>query len=138
MHAIRFTVQTAYGLYASILFIVMVTITALMCLVVPGLQRRRGVARAMSRAWLQFIGMPVKVIAEENLPDGQCVVVSNHASYLDGIVFTAALPARFGFVIKREMANVPLFGAFLTRLGAMFVERYEAKKSAADARRVLR
>ena len=72
------------------------------------------------------------------MPDGQCVVVANHASYLDGVVFSAALPPRFGFVIKREMAGVPLAGAMLRRIGSEFVERFDRRKGAADARRVLR
>src|SRR4029077_17949110 len=56
----------------------------------------------------------------------------------DGIVLTAALPPRFGFVIKREMATVPLAGAVLRRLGSEFVERFNRQRGAADARRVLR
>ena len=65
-------------------------------------------------------------------------MVSNHASYLDGVVFTAALPPRFGFVIKREMKPVPLAGLLLRRLGSEFVERFDRHQGAADARRVLR
>jgi 1-acyl-sn-glycerol-3-phosphate acyltransferase len=74
----------------------------------------------------------------EQLASGQCIVVSNHASYLDGLVFTAALPARFSFVIKREMSAVPLAGLFLRRIGSEFVERFDRNRGAADARRVLR
>jgi 1-acyl-sn-glycerol-3-phosphate acyltransferase len=66
------------------------------------------------------------------------VVVSNHASYIDGVVFTAALPPRFGFVIKREMNNVPVAGLLLRRLGSEFVERFNRNRGASDARRVLR
>jgi 1-acyl-sn-glycerol-3-phosphate acyltransferase len=82
--------------------------------------------------------MPMSVKGLERLPSGQCVVVSNHASYLDGIVFTAALPARFAFVIKREMNAVPLAGLLLRRLGSHFVERFNRHRGATDARRVLR
>jgi 1-acyl-sn-glycerol-3-phosphate acyltransferase len=74
----------------------------------------------------------------ERLPDGQCVVVSNHASYIDGVVFTAALPPRFGFVIKREMNAVPIAGLLLRRLGSEFVERFNRQRGASDARRVVR
>jgi 1-acyl-sn-glycerol-3-phosphate acyltransferase len=66
------------------------------------------------------------------------VLVSNHASYIDGVVFTAALPPRFGFVIKREMNSVPLAGLLLRRLGSEFVERFNRNRGAADARRVMR
>jgi 1-acyl-sn-glycerol-3-phosphate acyltransferase len=92
----------------------------------------------MARAFFALAGMPVTVKGLERLPAGQCVVVSNHASYLDGVVFTAALPARFSFVIKREMNGVPLAGLLLRRLGSHFVERFNRSRGAADARRVLK
>jgi 1-acyl-sn-glycerol-3-phosphate acyltransferase len=81
--------------------------------------------------------MPLRVHFPERLPRGQCVVVCNHASYLDGIVLTAALPARFGFVIKREMASVPVMGPLLKRLGSHFVERFNRNRVTSDARRVI-
>jgi 1-acyl-sn-glycerol-3-phosphate acyltransferase len=127
-----------YGIYAIVLFLVLGLCTLLVVLVVPGTQRRRGVARAMSRTFFSLAGMPLTVKGAEQLPDGQCVVVSNHASYLDGVVFTAALPAQFAFVIKREMNGVPLAGLLLRRLGSHFVERFNRNRGAADARRVLR
>ncbi|MDB6089615.1 MAG: hypothetical protein JWN85_2399 [Gammaproteobacteria bacterium] len=128
----------AYGIYAIALFLALGLCGLLLVLLLPGVQRRRAVARAMSRAFLWLAGMPLSVKAAERIPEGQCVVVSNHASYLDGVVFTAALPARFSFVIKREMNGVPLAGLMLRRLGSHFVERFNRNRGAADARRVLR
>jgi 1-acyl-sn-glycerol-3-phosphate acyltransferase len=127
-----------YGIYAIALFLLLGLSTLLLVLVVPGMQRRRRIARAMSRAFFSLAGMPLTVKGAEQLPEGQCVVVSNHASYLDGVVFTAALPAQFSFVIKREMNGVPLAGLLLRRLGSHFVERFNRHRGAADARRVLR
>ena len=127
-----------YGIYAIVLFLALGLCTLLLVLVVPGMRRRRRIARAMSRAFFSLAGMPLTVKGAEQLPDGQCVVVSNHASYLDGVVFTAALPAQFSFVIKREMNGVPLAGLLLRRLGSHFVERFNRNRGAADARRVLR
>src|SRR6185437_32780 len=99
---------------------------------------RRLAARAAARAFLRLAGLTLAVRFPERLPPGQCVVVCNHASYLDGIVLTAALPPRFAFVIKREMARVPFAGAVLRRLGSEFVERFDRQRGASDARRVLR
>ena len=82
--------------------------------------------------------MPLRVRGLDRLAAGQCIVVANHASYLDGLVFTAALPARFSFVIKREMSAVPLAGLFLRRIGSEFVDRFDRHRTAADARRLLR
>jgi 1-acyl-sn-glycerol-3-phosphate acyltransferase len=127
-----------YGIYAIVLFLLLGFCALVLALVVPGVQARRQVARAMSRAFFFLAGMPLTVKGLERLPHGQSVVVSNHASYLDGIVFTAALPARFAFVIKREMNAVPLAGLLLRRLGSHFVERFNRHRGATDTRRVLR
>jgi 1-acyl-sn-glycerol-3-phosphate acyltransferase len=127
-----------YGFYATALFLLLGLCTLVLVLIVPGVQRRRRVARAMSRTFFFLAGMPLSVKGLERLPLGQSVVVSNHASYLDGIVYTAALPAQFAFVIKREMNAVPLAGLLLRRLGSHFVERFNRNRGAADTRRVLR
>jgi 1-acyl-sn-glycerol-3-phosphate acyltransferase len=130
--------RIAYGVYAVLLFLTLGLCALLLVLLLPGLERRRAAARAMSRAFLWIAGMPLTIKAAERIPPGQCVIVANHASYLDGVVFTAALPARFGFVIKREMSSVPLAGFLLRRLGSEFVERFNRNRGATDARRVLR
>lgn len=130
--------RTLYGIYAIALFIVLAGCALLATLMLPGVDRRRAAAHFASRAFLWAAGMPLTVKHLERLPEGQCVVVSNHASYIDGVVFTAALPPRFGFVIKREMNSVPLAGLLLRRLGSEFVERFNRNRGAADARRVLR
>jgi 1-acyl-sn-glycerol-3-phosphate acyltransferase len=127
-----------YGIYAIALFLTLGLCTLLLLLVVPGVHRRRAVARGMSRTFFALAGMRLSVKGLDLLPHGQCVVVSNHASYLDGVVFTAALPAQFAFVIKREMNRVPLAGLLLRRLGSHFVERFNRHRGALDARRVLR
>jgi 1-acyl-sn-glycerol-3-phosphate acyltransferase len=131
-------VQVAYALYAAITFLILGLALLVATLVLPGVYRRRAAARAVARAFLWLAGMPLRVRGLDRLAAGQCIVVSNHASYLDGLVFTAALPARFSFVIKREMSAVPLVGLFLRRIGAEFVERFDRHRGAADARRVLR
>lgn len=130
--------RIAYGVYAIVAFLLLALCTLLATLLLPGVQRRRAAARTGARAFLWVAGMRLTVKYPERLPAGQCVVVSNHASYIDGVVFTAALPPRFGFVIKREMNNVPLAGLLLRRLGSEFVERFNRNRGAADARRVLR
>jgi len=130
--------RIVYGVYAAVAFLVIASCALLATLVLPGVERRRGAARAAARIFLWVAGMPLTVKSLELLPPGQCVVVSNHVSYIDGLVYTAALPPRFGFVIKREMNSVPVIGLFLRRLGSEFVERFNRHRSASDARRVLR
>lgn len=127
-----------YGIYAIVLFLGLGLCTLVLALMVPGVQRRRAIARALSRVFFTLAGMPLTVDGLDRLPHGQSIVVSNHASYLDGVVFTAALPARFAFVIKREMNDVPLAGLLLRRLGSHFVERFNRQRGASDTRKVLR
>jgi 1-acyl-sn-glycerol-3-phosphate acyltransferase len=131
-------VRIAYGVYAIALFLVMAGCAFLATLILPGVQRRRAAARAGARAFLWLAGMPLTVKSLDRVPQDQCVVVSNHVSYIDGVVYTAVLPPRFGFVIKREMNNVPVIGLFLRRLGSEFVDRFNRHRGASDARRVLR
>lgn len=127
-----------YALWAITAFLAAGLSTLVLLLVLPRMAQRRAAARALARGFLALAGMPLTVRFPERLPEGQCVVVCNHASYLDGIVLTAALPPQFTFVIKREMADFPLAGALLKRLGSQFVERFDRHRGGADARRVLR
>jgi 1-acyl-sn-glycerol-3-phosphate acyltransferase len=126
-----------YALWVALAFLAVGVSALLLLLVVPGVARRRAAARRAARTFLWLAAMPLTVKHEERLPPGQCVVVCNHASYLDGPVLTAALPPRFGFVIKREMSAVPLAGSVLRRLGSEFVERFNRNQVSADARRLL-
>jgi 1-acyl-sn-glycerol-3-phosphate acyltransferase len=130
--------RLVYGLYAAALFLAVVLVALLGVILLPTLRARRGTARIAARTFFLLAGMPLRLRGVENLPTGQCVVVANHASYLDGVVMAAALPPRFGFVIKREMNAVPVAGLLLRRIGSEFVERFNRHKGGTDARRVLR
>jgi 1-acyl-sn-glycerol-3-phosphate acyltransferase len=129
--------RLAYALWATATFLAVGICALVLLALIPGLTLRRAAARRAARIFLWLAAMPLTVKHEERLPPGQCVVVCNHASYLDGPVLTAALPPRFAFVIKREMSAVPLAAIVLRRLGSVFVERNRTQVSA-DARRLLR
>jgi len=101
-------------------------------------RNRRRVAAAAARLFLRVMEIPFRVDGLARLPGEPCVIVANHSSYIDGLVATAALPPEFAFVIKKEMAAVPLASTLLRRLGSEFVERNDRKRGAADARRVLK
>jgi 1-acyl-sn-glycerol-3-phosphate acyltransferase len=136
--AISVPLRFAYGIYAAVVFLAVTMIALVGVLLLPTLPARRGTARIAARTFFLLAGMPLRLRGLENLPPGQCVVVANHASYLDGVVMAAALPPRFGFVIKREMNDVPVAGLLLRRIGSEFVDRFNRHKGGTDARRVLR
>jgi 1-acyl-sn-glycerol-3-phosphate acyltransferase len=137
MHRIlRMAAQRLYTGYCLALFTVMGLTVLGVNLFLPSLRRRRHVAGAMSRAFLRAAGIPFRVEGLQRLPQVPCVVVANHASYIDGLVAAAALPPDFAFVIKKEMVRVPLAGMLLRRLGSQFVERFNRHKGGVDARRL--
>src|SRR3984957_9799690 len=127
-----------YLVYCVVSFTVLGLAALAINLFLPSLRPRRVVAGMVGRIFLWVSGIPFKVEGLERLPKTPCVVVANHASYIDGVVIAAALPPDFAFVIKKEMVRVPLAGLLLRRLGSQFVERFDRHKGAVDARRVLK
>jgi 1-acyl-sn-glycerol-3-phosphate acyltransferase len=128
--------QRLYSVYCIVLFIALSLSALTVNLFLPGLKGRRRVAGTFSRWFFAIAGIPLRIEGIDRLPDAPCVVVINHASYIDGIVAAAALPPNFAFVIKREMVRVPLAGLLLRRLGSAFVERFDRHKGGADTRRM--
>src|SRR5262252_529283 len=116
-------VRVIYGSYAWAALLAISLPTSLLLAVTPRLHRRRQIARRGARLFFAAIGCPIRVegaAADAHYP---CVVVANHASYLDGIILTAALPAGFTYLVKQEMSAVPIAGFILRRLGTAFVNR---------------
>ena len=126
-----------YGIYAWVVFVICVVFAILAALIVPGLERRRRWVGVFSRAPFRLARIHTTVRGLEKLPAGGCVIVANHASYIDGVLFQAYLPPRFSYVIKGEMRNTPVVGFLLERIGSRFVERFDTSASARDARQLL-
>jgi 1-acyl-sn-glycerol-3-phosphate acyltransferase len=119
----RLLVRAVYGTYAWLALLVIIVPTSLLLALAPRLEQRREIARQGARLFFLVIGSPVRVEGAAIEAHYPCVVVANHASYLDGIVLTAALPAGFTYLIKQQMAAVPIAGFVLRRLGSAFVNR---------------
>ena len=134
----RAVLNLPYVTYCLVSFTVLGLTVLAINLFLPSLRQRRVVAGTVSRVFLRLSGIPFKVEGLERLPQVPCVVVANHASYIDAIAIVAALPPDFAFVIKKEMVRVPQAGLLLRRLGSQFVERFNRHQGASDARRVLK
>jgi len=130
--------EIPYGLYAVAAFLVCGSSVFALVLLPLGINTRRHMAHLAAQAFFWLVGMPVRVLDAGHLPAGPCVVVANHASYLDGVVLKAALPARFSFVIKKEVSRVPLAGSVLRRIGSEFVDRFNRHAGGMDARRLFK
>jgi 1-acyl-sn-glycerol-3-phosphate acyltransferase len=127
-----------YAAWAGISFLLLAVLALLVILPVPSLPLRRRMTRRAAQLALWVAGMRVRISHDAHLPAGSSVVVANHASYLDGVVLFAALPPVFGFVIKREMNEVPVAGLLLRRIGMHFVDRSGAGQGKRDARALMR
>jgi 1-acyl-sn-glycerol-3-phosphate acyltransferase len=130
--------EIAYGLYALAAFVFCGVLALVLVLLPLGITARRHMAHFAAQSFFRLAGMPARLIDARHLPAGPCVVVANHASYLDGVVLKAALPARFSFVIKKEVSRVPLAGFMLRRIGSEFVDRFNRHAGGMDARRLIK
>lgn len=119
--------------YAWAVFLVLAPLVWGLTLLVPRPAAAWAVGRAGGRALFSLTGMRPQVEGLEHFPAGPCVVVSNHASYLDGLILVAVLPRPHAFVAKRELQAQPFVGTYLQRLGCVFVERFAAGRAVEDA-----
>lgn len=127
-----------WGLWVWLLTIPLLLVATLPILALPKLETRRAFAGLACRIYFRLCGLPVRTLGLERLPAAACIIVANHASYIDGPLLFACLPPRFGFVIKKEASRLPLAGRLLERLGHHFVERQNRHEGGSDARRILR
>jgi 1-acyl-sn-glycerol-3-phosphate acyltransferase len=105
--------------------------------VTPGLAPRRRFARFVARSLAALTATPLKAEGLENLAGpGPRIVAASHASYLDAFVLTALLPPELGYVVKRELGKTAFSRLPLERLGAVFVERFDAGQGAEETRKV--
>jgi 1-acyl-sn-glycerol-3-phosphate acyltransferase len=119
---------TWYGLLAVPAWTLAVT--------VPGERARWRAVAAVVRAFFALAAIRVSLDAGAALRARPCVVVLNHASFLDAIALVAVLPPGFSFVAKSELLRRPLLPRALRRLGVLFVERFDARRSVEDAARL--
>jgi 1-acyl-sn-glycerol-3-phosphate acyltransferase len=130
-------IRVVYGCYAWVMLAAFSLPTAALLTVTPRTDWCRRIARTAARGFFATIGSPIRVVGDPEQARARCIVVANHASYLDGIILTAALPASFTFVIKHEMAAIPLASLILRRLGSEFVRRENGAHRQRVARRLL-
>jgi len=124
--------RAAYGAWCWTLFALLGLPVALAVAAMQAPSLGRRLARAAARCYLLLVAMPASVRGLQRLPAAPHLLLVNHTSYFDVIVLVAALRPSYAFVAKRELLGQPVLHACLRGLGTLFVERYEATKSAED------
>ncbi|SBT06704.1 AMP-dependent synthetase and ligase [Candidatus Accumulibacter aalborgensis] len=94
----------------------------------------RCVVHHAARIFLALTGMRLCPTPLTALPTTPHLLLVNHCSYLDTLALCATLPPTqaYCFVAKREFVAQPVMHAILRALGTLFVERFEASRSAED------
>lgn len=80
---------------------------------------------------MKAAGVNVHVEGRENIPqEGPVVFVSNHQSYGDIPAFMVAVQTKqFGFVAKKDLGNLPLYGKWITNIRSVYIERDDPRES---------
>jgi 1-acyl-sn-glycerol-3-phosphate acyltransferase len=127
-----------YAWWARCVFAMLAAVAWPSVVLLPSKRLRWSAMRGTARLLFRLTGVPFTVRGLEHLPARPCVLVSNHASYLDGVALVAALPMTLSFVVKGELRQQFFARVFLERIGASFVERFDAQKGLQDAQRITR
>jgi lyso-ornithine lipid O-acyltransferase len=98
------------------------------------LKRRKTFPRRYHRFLCWLFGIRVTVLGKPIQSQG-ALMVANHTSYFDILVFSAA--ARVSFIAKREVAGWPLAGTLARLQESVFIERTKRSQTVA-ARDVIR
>ncbi len=140
---IRVVSDVCYAAYTWALFWLLAPLTWLAAALLPRPAWSWAASHASARLYARLTATPLVVRGLENLPPAApCVLVSNHASYLDGVVLVAVLSGKlssagyFSFVAKRELLDSFVSRTYLQRIGSDFVERFESQRSLADVKQV--
>ena len=140
---IRVASDVFYAAYTWMLFCLLAPFTWLATVLLRRHDWSWNVSHLSARLFARLTWTPVAVRGLENLtPGAPCVLVANHASYLDGIVVVAALPGElssagyFSFVAKRELLDNFVSRIYLQHIGSDFVERFESHRSVDDLKQI--
>jgi glycerol-3-phosphate dehydrogenase (NAD(P)+) len=100
--------------------------------------RRRGVNRFVywpARLLIKpaiLLYFRLRRLGREHIPDGGVILASNHRSFLDPFAIGCCIRRPIYFVAKRELFKNPLFGWFLSCMGAFPVRRGESDEQSME------
>ena len=104
------------------------TLFSSLIIYLSGIATRKGRVPSLLMDWwgrwfIRIGGWSVRVEGMEHLPEGGAILVSNHQSLVDIPLLVTAINRGVGFLAKRELGRIPLFGKAMTCAGNLFVDR---------------
>lgn len=128
----RAACEYVYAAWWWAVLVICVGTGVIIVMTLPRLKWRWAAARALARAALVAMGIPLSVKGIERLPKERAVIVLNHSSYVDAIIVAAVLPGEPAYLVKKELSRQLFVGLLLRRLGVLFVDRYDFTGGIAD------
>lgn len=118
----------AYGLWLYFWLVLITLVLGIAAIIFTILEPQGRLGRKIARLWavllLKVFPIPISVEGLERLVPGQTYVfAANHRSQFDIFVLQSILPGDFGWVAKKSLFQIPLFGQALGRLGNISVDR---------------
>lgn len=75
-------------------------------------------------------GFPAKFIGKENIPEGPCIISSNHVSNLDGILLALHTWEKKYYLSKKELFKNKVSASFYKSLGCIKIDREKSDVTA--------
>lgn len=118
----------AFGLWFQFWLVLITLAGASMAIIFSYLDSSGRMTQRAARWWarsLLYMGrVPVQVEGLELLEPGRhYVYAANHRSNFDIYVLLGVLPGNFGFIAKKSLFQIPIFGHSIDRLGCVPVDR---------------
>jgi 1-acyl-sn-glycerol-3-phosphate acyltransferase len=132
----RRAVETAYGVYAAIVFVLWIIPAWALVAIAPSRRVAEKITKWGLRLFFLLIGCRVRLVGKENLQTPPCVFVSNHTSFFDVLALMAALGSEYHFVAKSEVHRMLFIGTFLRRLGHFAFDRSDARARVRQAEEI--
>ncbi|MBK1720207.1 AMP-binding protein [Thiocystis violacea] len=125
---------TLFARYAWLVFYLIAPWYWIGAMLTPRLTWRWALIRHGIRLLRRLCLVRLTVSGRERIPDPgrPYVLVANHQGYLDALALIEAIPRPLSFVAKRELSANPLVGRFLSRMGTLFVERFDLQRSQSE------
>ena len=125
-------IQHLTALFATVIFAGLIVLLSTL-----GIQRW---VYPMVRSWCRTVQTSAllrhRIRGRENIPNGPFMIIANHSSHLDGPALIVTMGIDIHFVIKKELAEVPLWGAAAMRAGFIAIDRSrsaEAQRTMTEA-----
>ena len=78
---------------------------------------------------LKVIGVNVNIKGIENIPEGNCLIVSNHQGNADFLILMAKLNKQMGFIAKKEILKLHIVGTWMKAMHCVFIDREDIRES---------